>query len=94
MHEYWWVWIAGGLALAIVEVLVPGYLFAGFAVGAVLTGTIIGIGLPGAGWLLTSPVNALLVFAVLSLCAWLALRALLGVRSGQIKHIDHDINEN
>jgi membrane protein implicated in regulation of membrane protease activity len=94
MHEIWWVWVAAGLALAILEVLVPGFLFAGFAVGAVLTGAIIGLGIPGTGWMLASPVNALVVFAVLSVLAWLAMRALMGVRGGQIKRIDRDINED
>ena len=30
----WWVWAAGALILAIIEVLVPGYVFLGFAIGA------------------------------------------------------------
>jgi len=94
MHELWWIWIAGGLILAILEVLVPGFLFAGFAVGAVLTGAIIGLGIPGSGWMLVSPFNALVVFAVLSVVVWLAMRSLLGVRRGQIKTIHTDINEN
>lgn len=89
----WWVWIAAGLVLAIVEVMVPGFLFAGFALGAVVTGAIIGLGLPGAGWMGASLINALVVFAVLSVIAWLAMRAVLGVRSGQVKKIDHDIND-
>ncbi|MCW1932378.1 NfeD family protein [Pararhodobacter zhoushanensis] len=94
LESLWWVWIAAGLALAILEVLVPGFLFAGFAVGAVATGALIALGLPGMGWLSVSLINALLVFAVISVIAWLAMRALLGVRSGQLKKIDHDINED
>ena len=35
----------------------------------------------------------LLIFAVLSLVAWLVLRPLMGVRKGQVKHFEHDINE-
>ena len=27
----WWVWMAGALALATLEVIVPGYIFLGFA---------------------------------------------------------------
>lgn len=94
MVDMWWIWIAAGLALAILEVLVPGFLFAGFAVGAVVTGALIGSGLPGFGWLTGSLVNALVAFAVLSVIAWLLMRALLGVRRGQLKKIDHDINDN
>ncbi|MCB1409421.1 MAG: hypothetical protein H6899_10760 [Rhodobacter sp.] len=94
MQSLWWVWIAAGLGLAILEVLVPGFLFAGFAVGAVITGAVIGLGIPGAGWLAASPVNALVVFAVISVVAWLVMRSVMGVRKGQMKRIDHDINEN
>ena len=94
LASLWWVWIAAGLALAILEVLVPGFLFAGFAVGAVATGVLIALGIPGMGWMAASLINALVVFAVISVIAWLAMRALLGVRSGQMKKIDHDINED
>ncbi|WP_323035815.1 hypothetical protein [Pararhodobacter sp.] len=94
MLETWWVWVAAGLVLAILEVLVSGFLFAGFAVGAVITGVLIGLGIPGSGWMMASPFNALVVFAVLSAVAWLAMRMLVGVRHGQLKKIDRDINEN
>ena len=94
MHSLWWVWIAAGLALAILEVLAPGFVFAGFAVGAVITGAIMGLGIPGSGWMGESLINALVVFAVISVIAWLAMRALMGVRKGQTKRINHDINED
>lgn len=94
MADMWWIWIAAGLGLGILEVLVPGYLFAGFAVGAVLTGAVIGLGLPGSGWMAADLVNALVVFALLSVAVWLGLRQVLGIRRGQMKRIDHDINED
>lgn len=94
MTAIWWVWVAAGLVLAIVELFAPGFFFAGFAIGAVLTGGIMGLGLPGSGWMGASPFNALIVFAVLSLIAWLALRAVVGVRKGQVRKIDRDINED
>jgi hypothetical protein len=37
---------------------------------------------------------SLVVFAVISVVVWLAMRQLLGVRSSQSKRIDHDINED
>jgi len=92
MLANWWVWVAAGLGLAILEVLVPGYIFVGFALGAVLTGLMIGLGLPGSGWMVAQPLNTLVVFALLSLACWLVLRRLLG-RRGQSRRIDHDINE-
>ncbi|MCA2014416.1 hypothetical protein LCM17_23195 [Cereibacter sphaeroides] len=92
MAELWWVWIAAGLALAILEVLVPGFLFAGFAVGAVITGAIVGTGLFGDAS--ESLAIMAVVFAVISVVAWLAMRQFMGVRQGQMKRIDRDINED
>jgi len=94
MGGLWWIWIAAGLALAILEIVVPGFLFAGFALGAVVTGVIIGLDLPGMGWMTGSLEVSLVVFAVISVVAWLVMRRLMGVRQGQMKRIDHDINEN
>ncbi len=94
MLEIWWVWVAAGLALAIMELFAPGYLFVGFAIGAGLTGAVIGFGLPGAAWLTATPINALTAFAIISLVVWLVLRRVLGVRGGQVKRIDRDINED
>ncbi|MEO6300924.1 MAG: hypothetical protein ABIV25_09150 [Paracoccaceae bacterium] len=87
--EVWWVWVVFGVALGVLEVLVPGFIFLGFAVGAVVTGVLVGVGLLGANvpWLM-------LVFAVLSLVAWIGLRRLVGVKAGQVKVWDKDINEN
>ena len=93
MLAQWWVWIALGLALGIVEVIAPAFFFAGFAIGAVLTGVIMGLGLPGADWMMASPFNALVVFAVLSLIAWLTVRRVVGIRQGQVKTIEHDVND-
>jgi membrane protein implicated in regulation of membrane protease activity len=86
----WWVWMVGALALAILEVLAPAQIFLGFAAGAAGVGLALLVGVPG---LSGSIPMLLLVFAVLSLIAWLLIRPLLGVREGQVKHFDHDINE-
>ncbi len=94
MWSLWWVWVGGGLALAIFEILAPGYIFVGFAIGAVITGAALGLDLPGSAWLGASLGNALMGFAVLSLLAWAGLRLSLGVRKGQIKRFDRDINED
>ena len=83
----WWAWVVFGVALGVLEVLVPGFIFLGFAVGAVLVGVLVGIGLLGG----SVPVLAL-VFAVLSLVAWVVLRRVVGVKEGQVKVWDKDIN--
>ena len=85
----WWVWVVAGVALGVLEVLVPGFIFLGFAVGAGLTGLLVLFGIaPGNVALLA------LLFAVLSLVAWLGLRRAVGVTKGQVKIWDKDINDN
>ena len=89
MWMLWWVWIVAGFSLGVLEVLVPGFIFLGFAIGAVLTGVLVGMGILGA-----SVPALVLVFAVMSVLAWLALRSTMGVRQGQVKMWDKDINDN
>ncbi|GKY86812.1 NfeD family protein [Sinisalibacter aestuarii] len=85
--EIWWAWVAFGVGLAILEVIVPGFVFLGFAIGAVVVGVLVAIGVVLAlAW-------ALLVFAVISVIAWVALRQAFGIRRGQKKTFDTDINE-
>ncbi|MDE0523191.1 MAG: hypothetical protein OXH79_14665 [Boseongicola sp.] len=87
----WWVWMIGALILAILEVLVPAQVFLGFAIGAALVGLALLVGIPG----LAGSLAALaLTFAVASLLAWILVRRLMGIRKGQVKHFDHDINED
>jgi membrane protein implicated in regulation of membrane protease activity len=88
LTSVWWVWIVLGFALGVLEVLAPGYIFLGFAIGAVVTGTLVGIGLAPAGMS-----ALLLIFAVASVVAWLALRRTMGVRANQVKVWDKDIND-
>ncbi len=85
----WWVWIVAGFALGVLEVLAPGYIFLGFAIGAVATGVLVGIGVLGASLPLT-----LLVFALASLVAWGVTRKMMGKQAGQAKMWDRDINDN
>ncbi len=85
----WWVWIVAGFALGVLEVLAPGYIFLGFALGAVATGFLVGIGVLGA----TLPAT-LLVFALASLAAWLVTRKLLGSQASKAKIWDRVINDN
>lgn len=88
LWQVWWVWVVVGFALGGLEILAPGYIFLGFAIGAVLTGALVGFGILGG---VVS--GLLLAFAVLSLAAWFALRRTMGVRAGQVKVWDRDIND-
>lgn len=87
-YTLWWVWMAGALALAILEVILPGFIFLGFAIGAfgvslILLTTFFSPGLP----LLA------LIFAGLSLAAWLILRRYFAMPKGQVKTFEGDIND-
>lgn len=86
-HE-WWPWVAAAVGLGILEMLVPGYIFLGFAVGAAMIGFVLAFG--GTG--LSVPV-LLVLFALASLVAYLAMRKVFGLRTGQVKIWDRDINE-
>lgn len=84
----WWVWVVAGVVLGVLEILVPGFVFLGFAVGAGLTGVLVLIGAaPGNVALLA------LVFAVLSLVSWMVLRRAVGVTKTQVKVWKDDIND-
>jgi membrane protein implicated in regulation of membrane protease activity len=84
----WWAWVVAGFALGVLEVIIPGYVFLGFAVGAVLTGGLIGIGVLGGNMAF-----AILVFALLSLAGWFVLRRIFGRQDGQVKLWHRDIND-
>jgi len=86
----WVFWMIAAVGLAILEVFAPSFIFLGFAIGAALVGLILLIG--GSAISLSLPMT-FLVFAVVSLISWIALRQLLGVRRGQVKVWDEDIND-
>ncbi|MEL6204250.1 MAG: hypothetical protein AAFR47_02915 [Pseudomonadota bacterium] len=87
----WWVWGIAAMALALLEMLAPAYIFLGFAIGAGLVslGLLLELGImPG------NVPGLLILFGVLSGLAWIGLRLGMGVRKGQIRTFRHDINED
>lgn len=90
MWTSWVFWMIAAVGLAILEVFAPSFIFLGFAIGAALVGLVLLIG--GSAISLSLPMTSL-VFAVVSLISWIALRQLLGVRRGQVKVWDEDIND-
>lgn len=88
MWGLWWVWLAGAVVLGILEVVVPGFVFLGFAAGAAVTGVLLVLGLS------VSLPTLLLIFALVSLASWLVMRKLFSLRRGQVKIWDRDINDN
>lgn len=89
MWGVWWAWIAAGFAIGIIEVALPGFIFLGFAGGAILVGVLLGLGLVGG----ESLSLLLMIFAFASLVVWGGLRLAIGTRPGQVKVWDRDIND-
>ena len=82
----WWVWGAAALTLGVAEVIVPGYIFLGFAIGAVVMAFIAFVAV------LSLPLT-LAVYAVLSLVGFLVLRKFFKMPNSQITIWDRDIND-
>jgi membrane protein implicated in regulation of membrane protease activity len=93
LWQEWWIWAVAGILLGIVEVIVPGYIFLGFAVGAMLVAlTLLICGVLGLGAGAIAPL--LLLFAVGSLVGWYLLRRIFGIHQGSVKTWERDINDN
>jgi len=90
----WWIWMASALVLAILEVVLPGFILLGFAGGAAVVGILLAIGGTISAWLTGSWAMTLLVFAIGSLVTWFVMRRLIGVHKTQVKVWDKDINDN
>ncbi|MFV0385234.1 NfeD family protein [Paracoccus sp. (in: a-proteobacteria)] len=83
-----WIWIVMALLLAITELFAPGWVFLGIACAVGMMGLLLLTG----WWTAGLPVT-LVVTAILSGAIWLAMRRLGGVRKGQVRIWDRDINE-
>jgi len=84
----WWAWLSLALALALLEISLPGFIFLGFAIGAAVMAIIVAI-LPTA---MGAPL-ALAIFAGLSLIAWIGLRIGFRKQGSDARIITHDIND-
>ncbi|MGH1331629.1 MAG: NfeD family protein [Paracoccaceae bacterium] len=87
LWQEWWVWALAAVGLAILEVLAPGQVLIGFAVGAAAVSALIALGFAPSIYVLA------LIFAAVSLLSWFAIRKIFGVRKGQVKIWETDINE-
>ncbi|RKT34405.1 hypothetical protein BXY70_0422 [Roseovarius halotolerans] len=83
----WWVWLGGALALAILETLIPGYVFLGIALGAASMALIVALPIT------LAPAAMIAIFAFLSLLAWIILRRVFQARNDQSRVIHDDINK-
>jgi membrane protein implicated in regulation of membrane protease activity len=84
----WWVWLSLAAVLGIVEVLVPGFVFLGFSIGAVTVGLLLALGVT------LPPAWSLVVFAVASLVGYGVVRVALGRTRGDVRIITKDVNDN
>ena len=87
----WWVWLCFALVLAILEVAVSGFIFLGFALGAV----VLGLGLLVVpGLFVGISLNALLaLYAGLALASWIFLRFAFRRQSSGAETFTNDIND-
>ena len=83
-----WLWIVAALILAVVELFAPGWIFMGIAVALGIMGLLLVSGF----WTAGLPVT-LVVAAIISGLVWLLLRRIAGVRKGQVRIWDRDIND-
>ena len=84
-----WLWIIAALVLALIELMLPGYVFMGVAVAAALMGVALLAGI----WTGGLPV-ALVVTAVLSGVIWLVLSRMRGVDRSETRIWRRDINDD
>lgn len=87
----WWVWAVAALVLGILEILAPAFLLLGFAIGAGVISVLLLLG--GPAFVGGSISMALVIFATISLVAWLVLRRVFSLKTGQVKNFDTDINQ-
>ncbi|MBK5927265.1 NfeD family protein [Rhodobaculum claviforme] len=76
--ETWWLWVAFGIVLAIMEVAIRVYVFIAIALASILTGVMLWLGVGPAAWMAADTLNAVAVCAGLSAVIWVGLRLSLG----------------
>ncbi|MGV6839416.1 MAG: NfeD family protein [Planktomarina sp.] len=90
MWVQWWVWLVFALLLGIAELFAPASVLLGFAIGAALTAGALAVDF---ALVSASLSRSLVFFGAMSIISWLVLRQVMGVRKGQVKHFDEDIND-
>ena len=83
----WWVWLTAALLMGLAEVLLPGFIFLGFAIAAVLMAGIVTLAPALSG-------SALLaIFGGLAILCWIGLRLVFKKQSSGARIITKDIND-
>lgn len=77
--ETWWAWVAFGIVLMLLELMMPSYLFLGFGFGAIVTGITLALGIT------MSAQYLMLLFAIASLISWFFCDRFSNSRKGTFK---------
>jgi membrane protein implicated in regulation of membrane protease activity len=87
----WWMWLILGLLLLVAEMLTPGFFLVFFGAGALVVGTLSGVGAGGPLWL------QVVLFSGISIVSLLLLRsrlvALMGKKGGGVGDLDALVGE-
>jgi membrane protein implicated in regulation of membrane protease activity len=86
--ETWWAWVAFGIVLMLLELMMPSYLFLGFGFGAIVTGITLALGMT------MSAQYLMLLFSIASLISWVLLRQVFKLPKENVQTSDQGINDN
>ncbi len=86
--ETWWAWVAFGIVLMLLELMMPSYLFLGFGFGAIVTGITLALGMT------MSEQYLMLLFSIASLISWVLLRQVFKLPKENVQTFDQGINDN
>lgn len=95
-HDYFLhpvAWLALAAVMGIIEVVTPGYLFLGFAAGAVVVAAMLFAGLDGWFTGMDGLAYLLVLYAAISLISWYVFRHVF-VPRGDVRKVERDINED
>ena len=84
----WWAWVAFGIVLMLLELMMPSYLFLGFGFGAIVTGITLALGMT------MSAQYLMLLFSIASLISWVLLRQVFKLPKENVQTFDQGINDN
>lgn len=87
-----WVWAALAVGLAVLEMLLPGYVLLGFGAAAALVAAGLAVLPPAQAPGLDALLALLILWAALALAVWFALSRALGART-RARRSDRDVND-
>jgi membrane protein implicated in regulation of membrane protease activity len=86
--ETWWAWVAFGIVLMLLELMMPSYLFLGFGFGAIVKGITLALGMT------MSAQYLMLLFSIASLISWVLLRQVFKLPKENVQTFDQGLNDN